>query len=90
MGCSRVPGIARIEFLSQMHADKSNERFSQMDMAVDSIAILRQCYPHRSAPRLRSPAANLLRVDRLRRSITQPVKNETSAVIMVLIRFYLR
>ena len=36
---------------SQMYADKSNERYPQMSVAVSSIVIPRQCCPHRSAPR---------------------------------------
>jgi hypothetical protein len=63
-----------MEFLSQMDADKSKERCSQMSMRVASIVIQRQCWPPPSAARVRPTAAKLLRVDRLWRFITQAVK----------------
>ena len=36
-----------------MYADKSKERFAQMNMPVDSILILRECCPHPIASRVR-------------------------------------
>ena len=74
-----------------MYADKSKERFAQMNMPVDSILILRECCPHPIASRGNSyPPPWRTEVDRLWRSITQTVKDDTSAVIIALIRSDLR
>ena len=57
-----------------MNADERSERCSQMSMRVPTIVIQRQCWACSSALREILTPPEVLRVDRLCRSIARAVK----------------